>query len=222
MFILIPSLLILCSVLGIAIIIWRKKSYIKKLYSLDIAGGSFEMSVVNGSSISAPAGFSWKAYGADFFPEIKVLIDKLGLHKYKTIWLREAEKILRKTRLVSLRVDNFSDSLIKKIRRVHINGQLNGKTSSEELVEDKNQMIESEAKPISPNFLKNEEQRLVMEIAKNPKNPDLYESLGDLYIEMDNFVDAKESYEAAIELSPQKESLKIKLSGALERLVQTP
>ena len=72
--------------------------------------------------------------------------------------------------------------------------------------------------PLSPAFLKNEEQRLIMEIAKNPKDARLYEALGDLYMEMSGFIDAKESYEAAIELNPQDESLKQKLSSALEGL----
>ncbi|OGN08532.1 MAG: hypothetical protein A3C61_01930 [Candidatus Yanofskybacteria bacterium RIFCSPHIGHO2_02_FULL_39_10] len=61
---------------------------------------------------------------------------------------------------------------------------------------------------------------MIIEIAKNPKDAHLYEVLGDLYIEMENFVDAKESYEASIELSPQNGSLKIKLSEALEKLAQ--
>ena len=60
-----------------------------------------------------------------------------------------------------------------------------------------------------------------MEIAKNPKNSALYESLGDLYIEMRNYIDAKESYEAAVELNSQSESLKQKLSLALEHTARS-
>jgi len=209
-------LFILCSALCIATIVWRKRSYINKLYLLNTAGVSGGTTAIDGSGASI-LGFNWKRYGADFFPEGADLVRKFKLHEYKTAWLKEAEKILRKTRLVSLRVDRLSDSLIKKIRRVHVNGQLSDKISSE-AVQDKTQKEDVGIKSISPVFLKNEEQRLVMEIAKNPKNPDLYESLGDLYLEMNSFVDAKESYEAAIELSPQKESLKVKLSGALEKI----
>ena len=58
----------------------------------------------------------------------------------------------------------------------------------------------------------------IIEIAQNPKDSRLYEKLGDLYVEMENWNDAKESYEAAIELNPTAEELKRKLSTALERL----
>ena len=42
--------------------------------------------------------------------------------------------------------------------------------------------------------------------------------LGDLYVKMKNFTDAKESYEVAIELDPGNEELKKKLSSVLEKL----
>ena len=68
--------------------------------------------------------------------------------------------------------------------------------------------------------MKKEEQRLIIEIAKNPKSSSLYETLGDLYVKMNNFTDAKESYEAAIELDPSKEELKKKHSQAVENVLK--
>ena len=65
---------------------------------------------------------------------------------------------------------------------------------------------------------KKSEQRLIIEIAKNPKNPALYEELGDLYTTSRDYRDARESYEAAIELNSTDEELKKKLSSALEKL----
>ena len=212
MFIFVPLILIFASILSIAIIIWRKKSYLDKLHTLNAAGNGLD-SIPNRS-------FSLVMYGGEFFPELKTLFEKLKLHEYKNSWLKEAEKFLRKTRLVFLRVDRLSDSLIKKIRRVHVNGQLNGQVGTE-IIEDKKEEPGSgqvEKQTISPAFLKNEEGRLIMEIAKNPKDGRLYESLGDLYMEMENWTDAKESYEASIELNPKNELLKLKLSSALEKL----
>ena len=58
-----------------------------------------------------------------------------------------------------------------------------------------------------------------VEIAKNPKDSRLYEVLGDLYVKMNNFSDAKESFEAAMELSPHDEGLQKKYSQVLKKMV---
>ena len=174
--------------------------------------------------------FSLADYGAEFFPELSELLGRFEISKYKDLGLVETEKFLRKARLIFLKIDRLSDTLIKKIRKVHTNGQLKGQMiggGSDEndsfftaITEDDHKKELSESKTMSPNFLKNEEQRLIIEIAKNPKDYHLYEMLGDLYIEMENFTDAKESYEASVELNPQNEFLKQKLSSALEKLIQ--
>ncbi len=216
MFLLAPLLFILVSALGIAIIVWRKRTYLNKIYAINNAGSETDAAVSSGS------GFSWMSYGEEFFPEIKTLLDRVKFNEYKTMWLMETEKTLRKIRVIFLRVDRLSDTLIKKIRRININNQLNGHdaVNSEPAVMPSISKTSPAVKneKISIAFLKNEEERLIIEIAKNPKDPQLYEKLGDLYLEMDNFNDAKESYEAAIELSPQNETLKIKLSSALEKV----
>lgn len=215
MFLLIPILFFAFSTIGVAIIVFRKKNYLNKLSVLNTAGN-------NGNVVTS---FSWKAYGTDFFPEIKALIDRIEFSKYRANWLIEVEKFLRKARVLSLRMDRISDVLIKKIRRIHLNDKLNGHTSGEfEAVKTSEDIIENltidraSSTTMSATFLKNEEERLIIEIAKNPKDAVLYESLGDLYLEMDGWTDAKESYEAAIELNPQNESLKQKLSSALAKL----
>ena len=67
--------------------------------------------------------------------------------------------------------------------------------------------------------MKREEQGMIIEIAKNPKDSRLYEVLGDLYVRMNNFSDAKESFEAAMELSPHDEGLQKKYSQVLKKMV---
>ena len=220
MFLLIPLLIIFVSGLAITAIIWRKRPYLKEMI---ITEG-------NNSEFNLSSKFSFLEYGEEFFPELSILLKKIKIDRYKSIVLTEVEKFLRKTRLVFLRVDRVSDLLIKKVRKVHLNGQLNGHVAEEKSHEDNSAVTFSlannkkeayDTKPISPSFLKNEEQRLIIEIAKNPKDAHLYEMLGDLYTEMENFADAKESYEASIELNSQNESLKQKLSGVLEKLNQS-
>lgn len=216
MYILIPFSLILVSLGAIIFIVYKKKSYLEKLYSLNTAGD-------NGSNVALQR-FNLIDFGMELFPEIKQLFSKIEIDKHKATWLMETEKFLRRMRLISLRMDRLSDGWIKKIRRVHTNGKLNGHTTNEQI-----EVLSSstsvaiptvEDKKISSNFLKNEEQRLIIEIAQTPKDSKLYEKLGDLYIEMEAWNDAKESYEAALELNSQDEDLKKKLSSALVKIVQ--
>lgn len=220
MYIIIPLLIIVGSTGAVFFIVWNKRAYLNKLYTLN-SGPEADLIAL---------GFNWKEYGVEFFPEIRDWLNNLKLDGYRLLFLMELEKSLRKTRLIFMRVDRWSDALIKKVRRVHVNGKLNGngngavvvngQMASETMVEKVE--IHSSNLPstsLSPAFLKNEEERFIIEIAQNPKDPTLYEGLGDLYIEMGNFADAKESYEAALELSAQNESLKQKLSSVLEKLV---
>ena len=66
-----------------------------------------------------------------------------------------------------------------------------------------------EIKPItwSLDQLKKEEQTLIVEIAKSPKDVDLYKKLADIYIEMGNNEDAHEALSAAYNLKPGDEEL---------------
>ncbi len=201
---------------GISAIILRKKGQVDKLHVLNTAGTDITL---------AETDFNWIAYGEDFFPEIKVLLNRIELHKYQTQGLIELEKLLRKTRLVFLKVEHLSDSWIKKIRKVHLNGKIAKEHSIPGIEKEVAPVLaaagsetSSSQESISHVFLKNEEDRLIMEIAKNPKDDRLYAELGDLYAEMHNWQDSKESYEASIELNPQNESLKQKLSSVLEKL----
>jgi len=212
LFLLIPLLFTFGAVVGIAIIIWKKRFYLNKLYVLN--------SEIDAESFDST--FNWKSYLGEFFPEIKSRLDNFKFYEYRSLLLMEIEKSLRRTRLVFMKVDRWSDSLIKRIRRVHTNGKLNGNGVASqqiitEIASDKTETASTPPVSISQNFLKNEEEHLIIKIAQNPKDPNLYETLGDLYVEMNNFTDAKESYEAAIELSPQNETLKQKLSSALEK-----
>ena len=222
MFLLIPILLILGSFVGIGAIVYRKKPYFLKLASLN------QPAQTNGYiEISQKTGFSWRENGNEFFPEAQSFIENLNLRNYRASWLIEAEKFLRRTRLLSLKFDRLSDSLINKIRRVSLGLRFKHEEAKSSPIIDEPVIDESKSeesatslKSQSAAFLKNEEERLIIEVAKNPKDPNICEALGDLYAEMSNFTDAKESYEAAIELNSQNEDLKKKILSILEKLVQ--
>ena len=157
----------------------------------------------------------------DLFPELSAGFKGLKLKEYGDLWLVELEKLLRRLRVISLKMDRISDSWIKKIRKGNISRTINSsiekKTETIEIPVSKAQSVQV----ITMKDMKREEQRLIIEIAKNPKDSKLYEVLGDLYIKTNNFSDAKESFEAAIELSPNNEELQKKLSQVLEKMVNS-
>ncbi len=218
MFIIIPLALIIFSLIAIFFIVYKKLPQLKSISP--IGGDSSVPSKYNLFSVNS---FN------DFFPEIADYLRRIKIHEYKNTWLTEVEKILRRLRLVSLKMDRFSDHLIKKIRKVgdsrpKINAMQELRTS-EPVAEQpvkviKDKLLQDKPAVVSIESLKSEEQKLIIEIAKNPKDYRLYETLGDLYMKMENFGDAKESYEAAKELNPHSEVLVKKHSQAVEKMIK--
>lgn len=194
MFILIPFFLIIISVVGIAVIVWRKMPFLRKLTP--------EANETNGSIVY------------EFFPEIAGGIKNFDFQRHKNIWLVEFEKALRKLRVIALRIDSLFELLIKKTRGVYIN---NAKIETPAQLEEEKGTPKVVEKPNLAEELKKEEQRLIIEIAKDPKNAGLYETLGDLYQKTADYNDAKEAYEAAMKLKPDDERIKLKLSAVLQK-----
>ncbi len=64
-----------------------------------------------------------------------------------------------------------------------------------------------------------EEERLIKEIAANPKNVSAYEALGDYYLERGDVNDAKACYRQVLKLSPVHRMVKVKIRK-LERLME--
>lgn len=202
MFITIPLVLILVSAIGIFIIIWRKMPYLRKLSVSD----------------THPSTSLW----ADFFPEAINSFDGAKLKKYRDMWLAELEKILRRLRVVSLKMDRTSSSLIKRLRNFS-EKDANNPPGAIITETEENVLLSEQKREVAQESLENmkkEEQRLIIEIAKNPKNSSFYEALGDLCLKMNNPADAKESFEAAIELSPNNEDLKKKHSQTVENVLK--
>ena len=199
-FIFIPLVFVLVSAIGIFFIVWKKMPYLKKLTVTDVQSESI-----------------W----SDLFPELANGINSTRLKHYRGVWLLELEKFLRRLRVMSMKMDRMSDSLIKKIRNVTERKHPSaGASPAASALPSAVLKIEEQTKQATTDEMKREEQRLIIEIAKNPKNSSLYDVLGDLYVKMSNFADAKESYEAAIELNPAKEELKKKHSQALQNMVK--
>jgi len=217
MFLVIPISFIVGSVVVIFVIIKKKMSHLGELnYS----------SYISGESDSAKNNLGWGSVFLDSFPEVKDGLQKLGLKEHVVVWLLELEKFLRKLRLFFLKVDRLSEALIKKIRGVHlrsmvdkapmsVSGDISKEGTTSSMVS-----VKKKEEPSQSSIFKKEEQNLILEIAHNPKNPLLYENLGDLYMRMNNFEDARDSFKAAMELSPNSEELLKKHSQAVEKMVK--
>lgn len=215
MYILLPLLLIVISLSGIVVIVARKLPRLKGL--------GFEPPEA-GSDI-----FS------DFFPEAVSVVKKV---KIRGLWrqlLVEAEKLIRRFRVIFLKVDRVSDAMIKKIRRIHKKSVKNdaGLVIKEETIEGEakveDAVLISSISPISnigkvqeetgsEDGLKKRERELIIKIAQNPKDSGLYEKLGDLYYKMGDFGDAKESYETSLKIDPGNENVKKKLEKVFKKL----
>src|SRR5688572_4391625 len=98
MYLIIPLSIFIVSVIGITVIVWRKIPYLRKLTTEVGPGANF-----------------W----SDFAPELVSFYNRLNIGSYRNKLLLEMEKFLRRFRLVFLKIDSLSDTLIKKLRRGH-------------------------------------------------------------------------------------------------------
>jgi len=125
------------------------------------------------------------------FPELKHFFN-LAQSKFKVFKQNVAvdyEKFLRRVKILSLRTHNLTDKLLEK-------RQKNGvKTEFKEASSPSNgQAVNA--------YFKAKENNLIAEIAKNPKDKNLYKSLAVLYMESKMYDDAEEAYNVVLELDP--------------------
>jgi len=199
LFFLIPASIFLVSLILMIWVVARKFVYLKKLAPETLESTDIVQ----------------KNFWAELFPELAASFKKNNLHKWKVGFLAEFEKFLRKLRLIFMRVDVITNQLIHKVRRMtyHKEEVLNPNEAerSENLVKTK----EEEKK----NW-KEEEQELILEIAKDPKKAELYKKLGDIYIKVGEWQDALESFKKAAELDPEDIDVKIKLERVSKEVMQ--
>jgi tetratricopeptide (TPR) repeat protein len=201
MFLYIPLGIFAVSIIGIVWIVSRKFVYLKKLEPQAL------------EATSGDIGF-W----AELFPELADFFKKLKFRQYGVNLLSETEKSLRKMRLFAMKADSFTNRLINRVRK---------STKKQEAIIIKKAVEEEESKPaeIDPfdlagstkEELKQKEQYLIIEIAKNPKDAPLYKELGSLYMRTGELEDAKQSFEKALELEPD-DNTKRKLGRVLGKL----
>jgi hypothetical protein len=196
MFLLIPLLLIVISMVGVGVIVYRKLPYLRKL---------------------SPESHQVGAHLADdYFPELMTWMRTIPWHEYRKNILHELEKGVRRMRLVLLKIDHLSDRLIKKIRRSHITAHVEQLSQTSSIQDPGLEVVPKSTEPTAED-LKAREQQLIIDISQDPKNPVLYETLGDLYVKMNSIEDAKEAYEAALGFSPDNQVVARKYSTLLKK-----
>src|SRR3989338_4877648 len=197
MYIFVPLIIIAVSASIIVVIIGRKFPYLKKLPVE--AGAVSEVGLLEG-----------------FLPEIYHFFKKIDLGLYRDLFFKELEKFLRRLRVVSLRIDSFTKYLIDKIRINGVKKEKSQRLMAEQ--ETKEEVIPVRTKISLEEKQKQEEHALIIEIAKNPKSPELYKRLADLYILMENFPDATEVLETALKLDPEDKKTAAKLRAVQKAL----
>ena len=113
-------------------------------------------------------------------------------------------------------MDSFTHHLIDKIRA-------NGNGTVEHLTPESESKETEAAVAVNPVLSREEKQKkeehaLIIEIAKNPKNPELYKKLADIYILTENFADAAEALETALKLDPEDKKTEVKLRAVRRAL----
>lgn len=161
-----------------------------------------------------------ESFFAEFFPGLATHFNSSRVRQFRVNLLAEFEKFLRKLRLLSLKLDAVTNHLIHRVRKsvVHHEGMLNGEAAAqaeqEMAINIKNG--NGDADP------KEEEQRLIIEIARNPKNVQLYKKLGNIYMKIGEWHDAAESFKKVLELEPEDETTRNKLTRLLKKLEKLP
>ena len=198
MYLLIPIGIFVISLAGICYVVGRKFVYLKKLTP---------------EAINNPPATAY-SFWAGFFPEIIAWYEKVNWRGYRVCITAETEKLVRRMRLTFLKIDTLSHNLSLRLRRStkHHEAILKQEEAEEAVTET---VVVVPATPVLDP--KEEEQHLIMEIAKNPKDKLLYLKLGDIYLKMGEAENARLSFQTVLDLDPENWYAKKKLADLAQR-----
>jgi len=215
MFVVIPSAIFILSLIGILYVSLRKLSQASQLAQ---------------SQETATVSPTFGIFVREMFPEIFAYFGRVNMPAHKSSMLLEFEKFLRRLRVMFLRFDNLSSNLLHKVRESHLNEIQKAQEKEAQKLEEAPETPVTEIKTTTVDFntaspvpqpapeLKNKELEIIMAIAKAPKNKALYKELGDLYMELQQWGDARESFMSAIAIDPKVRGVKKKLNLANKML----
>lgn len=197
MYLLTPIVIICVCLILLGVIVTRKFVYLRRLDPGAVKNG--------------PAGFADFSY--EMFPEIAAVWTRIFHRENFVKILAEAEKALRKVRIIFMRLDTLMHDLIRSVRT---------KTKEQEKILEAEE-YQSSDKPDEAGESdmvadpREEEQRLIMEIAKDPRNAQLYKKLGVNYMRLNEIDDARQSFEKALKLDPEDVLVQNRLRRLLKK-----
>lgn len=202
MYFLVPFGIFTLSVIIMAWVIGRKFVYLKKLTPEVVESVVPEQ----------------ESFLVEFFPGLAPYFSKTNLRQYRLNILAEFEKALRKMRLLSLKLDSATNHLINSVRKsvVHHESVISSEAIAQ--AEQGTRVFNGYNGNGQAKDWKEEEHKLILEIAKSPKNAGLYKKLGNIYMKTEEWYDAAESFKRATELDPEDETIRNKLERATKKL----
>ena len=183
---------------GLGYLAGRKFVYLKKL---------------SPEAISNPPA-TVRSFWSGMFPEIVSFFGRINWREYRVRITAEFEKLLRRIRLLFLKIDTVTHNLANRMRRSKKHHEailIKEETAKEELLEEAVMAVPVVLDP------KEEEQHLIMEIAKDAKNPDLYLKLGNIYLKTGETENARLSFKTVLDLDPKNWYAKKKLADLAQR-----
>lgn len=200
MFISIPLFIIIAALLALGFMVWRKWPFLKKL--------------------EPDAHQVGESFVHDLAPEA---VSRARAVHWRALWrqaLQAAEEVLNGIRAIFHSIGQAFDRLrasVQSAKRSMPEPQPVGQqppAPQEPKIAGPPRDDEAEQKRL----LKEEEQRLILDIAQDPKNVNLYVALGKVYTKLENSADAVESFKTASKLDPDDDAIKERLTRAGERL----
>jgi tetratricopeptide (TPR) repeat protein len=198
----IPLIIAIAAAIGVAVIVWRKMAFLRKLTPEAHEVGESWLHDMAPEAVDWARTFPWREY----------------LHN----GLVEFEKLLRRVRLMFMAVDRQSERLVRTVRRAHQQTAKQVIEHQEQIQAAKDEIVEVDPDAIDmddPEQLKAEEQRLIVAIAQHPKDAELYSDLAKVSMRMRNYADAVEAMEQATRLEQGNESYLKRLERARRKLI---
>ena len=201
-FLTIPLAIILACAIGVVVIVWRKMPYLRKL-----TPESHEM----GETILH-----------DYAPEAVDWYHSIPWRRFLHNIAIELEDAVRRGRSAMSAVDRMSDRLGQQLRGMGQRAARQHEKVIAQIEQEKQErVVEPDPDAVDfddPEQLKQEEQRLIIAIAQNPKEASLYSDLARITMHLGNYGDAVEAMEQAVKLEPGDEAYVKRLERAKRKL----
>jgi len=230
---LIPPILVVTSLIGIIIFLFKKAHKVAEISSLENIAKRNVMNGLNSGSREEKSsiGSEVRTKGLIFLEKMvrKIRVVFLRLENMFTTWsesLKEKRKIRveKSARQASLKkgeidiidkVNSYNPERKEEIRRI-----FQRRAATEEKKEPmrpllREKVIEPESRVETKNQLEN---ILIDRIAANPKDTEAYERLGEYYLEIGNYEHSKECYKQVMKLNPRNIGARSRMKR-LERLL---